>query len=148
VFPEIVTNYPRIYGGMGLADLCDAMHAYLKSHGIAEIQKDVYARIPHPAMTPAEAYRLMIAGKAEKVRLQDLAGRTAAVMVVPYPPGIPIWMPGEVLSGDDRDIIDFLLLYEDFDTTFPGFETEIHGVIRDPGDDRKVYSILCLKEDR
>jgi lysine decarboxylase/arginine decarboxylase len=148
VFPEIVKTYPRIYGGMGLADLCDAMHAYLKEHGIADIQKDVYARIPRPAMTPAEAYRMMIAGKAEKVRLQDLAGRTAAVMVVPYPPGIPIWMPGEVLSADDRDIIDFLLLYEDFDAAFPGFETEIHGVIRDAGDDRKVYSILCLREDR
>jgi len=123
------------------------MHAYLKDHGIAEIQKNVYARIPGPAMTPAEAYRRMVAGNAEKVRLQDLAGRTAAVMVVPYPPGIPIWMPGEILSGEDRDIIDFLLLYEDFDATFPGFETEIHGVIRDPGDDRKVYSILCLRED-
>jgi len=147
VFPEIVKTYPRIYGGLGLADLCDAMHAYLKDHGIAEIQKNVYARIPGPAMTPAEAYRRMVAGNAEKVRLQDLAGRTAAVMVVPYPPGIPIWMPGEILSGEDRDIIDFLLLYEDFDATFPGFETEIHGVIRDPGDDRKVYSILCLRED-
>ncbi|TAJ44180.1 Orn/Lys/Arg family decarboxylase [Methanofollis fontis] len=145
VFPGLDRAYPHRYAGMGLADLCNEMHAYLCEQRISSLLKNVIARIPEPSMTPAEAYRRMIAGEAEKVPVGEVAGRTAAVMVVPYPPGIPIWMPGEGLGPKDGEIITFLKVYEDFDATFPGFETEIHGVVRDEGDNRQVYSVLCLR---
>jgi arginine decarboxylase len=47
-----------------------------------------------PAMTPAEAFY----ARAERVPLENAAGRVAAEMVSPYPPGIPRVIPGERIS--------------------------------------------------
>ncbi|MDD4256028.1 MAG: Orn/Lys/Arg decarboxylase N-terminal domain-containing protein [Methanofollis sp.] len=147
VFPALTRAHPEIYGGMGLADLCDAMHAYLRRRNIAGVLKTVYAGIPEAVMTPAEAYRHLVAGETETVPIGSIIGRTAAVMVVPYPPGIPVLMPGERVLEEDRCLVNFLLLYGDFDTAFPGFETEIHGVVSEQTAEGKVVSVLCLKED-
>jgi arginine decarboxylase len=40
-------------------------------------------------ITPSEAYQHLIHGRTEEVRVADLPGRVAALMIVPYPPGIP-----------------------------------------------------------
>jgi arginine/lysine/ornithine decarboxylase len=37
---------------------------------------------------------------AERVRPADAAGRRAAAMVVPYPPGIPVLYPGELIAPE------------------------------------------------
>ena len=34
----------------------------------------------------------------EKVKLQDAIGRISVEMVCPYPPGIPLLIPGEILD--------------------------------------------------
>ena len=47
-------------------------------------------------------------------------GRMLAVMVVPYPPGIPLIMPGERLTAATKSIQDYLLYARDFDRKFPG----------------------------
>jgi arginine decarboxylase len=46
-------------------------------------------------------------------------------MVAPYPPGIPIIMPGERIT---QSVLKYLLCLESFDNHFPGFETETHGI--------------------
>jgi arginine decarboxylase len=123
------------------------MHAFLKAKSIATTTKNVYAVIPDTVTTPAEAYRQLVGGQVEKVRIKDLVGRIASVMVVPYPPGIPVWMPGERLTTESADIRDYLAIYEDFDNAFPGFETEIHGVsVEREKDGRRAYAIYCVKE--
>ncbi len=48
-------------------------------------------------------------------------------MLVPYPPGIPILMPGELLKEKGPQV-KFLLALEKFNRRFPGFEREIHGI--------------------
>jgi lysine decarboxylase len=53
------------------------------------------------AMNPRDAF---FAGR-EKVAIEDAEGRVAAEAVVPYPPGIPILVPGERWT---RPIIDYL----------------------------------------
>jgi len=75
-------------------------------------------------------------------------GRTLAVMIVPYPPGIPLIMPGERITKATKSIHDYLLAARDFDRRFPGFETDIHGLRFEPtaGGGRR-YLIDCLKED-
>jgi arginine decarboxylase len=45
-------------------------------------------------MSPAEAFF----AKADNVRLEAAAGRVAAEMVSPYPPGIPWILPGERIT--------------------------------------------------
>ena len=57
-----------------------------------------------------------------------MAGRIAAVMLVPYPPGIPMSMPGERLGGNDSPVIRLILAMEEFGKRFPGFERETHGI--------------------
>jgi arginine decarboxylase len=57
-----------------------------------------------------------------------MVGRIAAVMLVPYPPGIPMSMPGERLGGPESPVIKLILAMEQFGKRFPGFEREVHGI--------------------
>jgi len=62
--------------------------------------------VPEQAMTPRDAYF----STTRRIRLADAEGEIAAELVTPYPPGIPILAPGEVIS---RARIDYLLrVYE------------------------------------
>jgi arginine/lysine/ornithine decarboxylase len=54
------------------------------------------------ALAPREAY---FAARA-RVRLAAAVGRVAAEFVVPYPPGIPVLAPGEIVS---QEKIDYLI---------------------------------------
>ena len=65
-------------------------------------------------------------------------------MVVPYPPGIPILMPGESCGAADGPLLQYLSALETFDKRFPGFEHDIHGVARDT---QGNYAIECLELD-
>ena len=41
----------------------------------------------------------------EQVRLEDCAGRVCASAIIPYPPGIPLICPGEVITEEDISYI-------------------------------------------
>ena len=47
----------------------------------------------------------------ERVNLQDAIGRISVEMVCPYPPGIPLLIPGETL---DKARVDWLLEQKNF----------------------------------
>ena len=81
-----------------------------------------------PVLTPAQTYQKLVRGQTEKIRFRDMAGRIAAVMLVPYPPGIPMSMPGERLGSDTSPVIKLILAMEEFGQRFPGFERETHGI--------------------
>jgi len=49
-------------------------------------------------MTPSEACLSLVRESARARASDGLAGKTCAVMVAPYPPGIPLIMPGEKFS--------------------------------------------------
>ena len=76
--------------------------------------------LPEMAMRPADAYERLVHGRVESVEIDDLMGRTLAVMIVPYPPGIPLIMPGERITEATKSIHDYLLYARDFDQKFPG----------------------------
>ena len=82
-------------------------------------------------------------GQSQTVPLTGLGGRTAAVMVVPYPPGIPLLMAGEAAGELDQPVIGYLQALEAFDKHFPGFENDVHGVERAANGD---FLIECLSE--
>ena len=81
-----------------------------------------------PILTPAQTYQKLVRHKTERIRFAEMAGRIAAVMLVPYPPGIPMSMPGERLGGPDSPVIRLILAMEEFGKRFPGFEREVHGI--------------------
>ena len=142
--PDLVASYPGRYGDMTLRELCDEMHAEVRARATIELLDRAFAELPLPVTTPSEAYRRLVRGRTEQVPVSEMAGRVAAVMVVPYPPGIPILMPGERAGALDGPVLSYLLALEAFDAKFPGFAHDIHGVERD---ERGTFSIECLNDE-
>ncbi len=134
VFPELAFKYPH---GMTISALCQEMHSFLNVTNYNKLLKSAYAYLPEQCMTPACAYQELVANNVKPVKVTELAGKTAAVMVVPYPPGIPLIMPGEKFNPL---LVKYLQFYEDFNKRFPGFENELHGVNISGGE----YTIYCV----
>ena len=64
-------------------------------------------------------------------------------LVTPYPPGIPLLIPGEVFN---KKIVDYLKFSREFNEQCPGFETDIHGLVAEDGKDgKKHYFADCVK---
>lgn len=57
--------------------------------------------IPHLSLTPRDAFY----GETEWVPFRESAGRIIAEFIYVYPPGIPILLPGEVISQENIDYI-------------------------------------------
>jgi arginine decarboxylase len=60
-------------------------------------------------------------GKRHKILIQEATGKVSVEFVYLYPPGIPIVVPGEVLSGD---IIEAILEFKDLGLHVQGMEDE------------------------
>ncbi len=146
VFPELVGAYPDVYGEVGLKEHCNDIHGYWKEHKILEKMQDAFQVIPDQVMKPSEAYHQVVRKNVEFVELDQMMGRTPAVMMVPYPPGIPIMMGGEMMNEKAVPIFDYLKLRQDFENVFPGYESEIHGVERTERDGKKFFRTLCVKQ--
>jgi lysine decarboxylase len=93
-------------------------------------------------MTPHQAWQRQIKGEVETVTLDQLVGRVSANMILPYPPGVPLLMPGEMITEKSRTVLDFLLMLCSVGQHYPGFETDIHGAKL--GEDG-VYRVRVLK---
>lgn len=148
VLPSLVEAHPEAYAEMGLKDLCERVHKTYRTDNLPKAQRDMYTVLPEMTMRPSDAYESLVRGRVESVEIDDLMERTLAVMVVPYPPGIPLIMPGERITEATRSIQDYLLYARDFDQKFPGFETDIHGLRFEPAPGGKRYLVDCVKEGR
>jgi arginine decarboxylase len=142
VLPSIAHAGGGRYQGMGLRDLCDALHGCYRDNATAKALKSMYTALPEVAIKPADAYDRLVRGEVEAVPIDQLQGRIAAVMLVPYPPGIPLIMPGERFTAATRSILDYLAFARTFDQAFPGFDIDVHGLQTDAGE----YCVDCLVE--
>ncbi|MET3650715.1 Orn/Lys/Arg decarboxylase N-terminal domain-containing protein [Dyella japonica] len=141
VMPELVANHPDRYGSLGLRGLGDQMFAEMKRTNQTQHLQHAYSSLPDVRMSPADAYQQLLRVQVERVALADLAGRTLATSVVPYPPGIPMLMPGEVAGPADGPYVGYLKALQSWDHTFPGFGHDTHGVEVEDGE----YYLQCLK---
>lgn len=142
ILPQFVQSQPS-YERVGLRDLCDQIHAVYKENDVARLTTEMYLSDLVPAMKPAEAFAKMAHKDIERVPLDELAGRTTAVMVAPYPPGIPLLIPGEVFNDT---IISYLRFAREFNQRFPGFETYIHGLVAEEHQGETRYFVDCVIE--
>ena len=126
--PDLASKFPDRYGALTLKQLSDEMHAAMKQLSLPELLQQACDVEPDPVITPAETYQRLVREGTEKIKLAEMAGRISAVMLVPYPPGIPIRMPGERLGDATSPTLRFLLALEEFSKRFPGFEREVHGI--------------------
>jgi arginine decarboxylase len=141
VLPNVAAAGAERYAGMGLKDLGDEMWEHMKKSRQGHWQAQAYATLPIPEMTPRRAFQQLMAGDAEKVPLDRMVNRIVAVGVIPYPPGIPIVMPGENLGEADGPWLTYLRLLQEYGHRFPGFAKEVEGTEERDG----VYYVYCLK---
>ncbi|MBU3548690.1 arginine/lysine/ornithine decarboxylase [Polynucleobacter sp. P1-05-14] len=144
VLPEFVTKHPR-YERVGLKDICQQIHEFYKGRDVARMTTEMYTSDMVPAMMPSEAWAKMAHKEVDRVPLDQLEGRVTAMLVTPYPPGIPLLIPGERFN---KRIIDYLYFARDFNEKFPGFETDIHGLVKASIDGKSEYYVDCVRQER
>jgi arginine decarboxylase len=140
--PEFATKYPK-YERVGLKDIANLIHAFYRDHDVAKMTTEMYLSDMIPAMPPSEAFAKMAHRDIERVSIDHLENRVTAMLVTPYPPGIPLLIPGERFN---KRIVDYLKFARDFNEKFPGFETDIHGLVKDEIDGRKAYFVDCVRD--
>jgi len=145
VFPEMATAFPEHYAKVGLKTHANAIHQWFKDHHILDKMQEAFQIIPDQAMKPADAYHELVKKNVEYVELDHMMGRIPAVMVVPYPPGIPIMMGGEIMNEKAKPIFTYLKLRQDFENVFPGYESDIHGVERITRNGKRYFRTMCVK---
>ena len=100
-------------------------------------------------MKPSDAFACIAHGKTERVEIDRLEGRVSTTLLTPYPPGIPLLIPGEKFN---RKIVDYLRFTRAFNKAFPGFDTDVHGLmsiveLEGVGVDDGKYFVDCVRED-
>ncbi|WP_346824888.1 arginine/lysine/ornithine decarboxylase [Ralstonia solanacearum] len=141
VLPEFVRQYPQ-YERIGLRELCDGIHSVYKANDVARVTTEMYLSNMEPAMKPSDAWAKMAHRETERVAIDNLEGRITAILLTPYPPGIPLLIPGERFN---RTIVQYLQFARDFNKLFPGFETDIHGLVEEEIDDKVGYFVDCVR---
>ena len=139
--PEIAAQHPARYGRIGMRELGDELFAYLRESGPGDVLNAAYETLPAADLTPREAYQHLVTGEVELVPTENLARRTAANAVMPYPPGIPMLMSGENFGAADSPQIEYLRSMQNRERQFPGFSGVIEGAEMIDG----VYHVLCVK---
>ena len=143
ILPEFCAAHRR-YERLGLRDLCQAIHAVYTQGDIARLTTDMYLSDLQPAMKPSEAYARIAHRDTERVAIDALEGRITTSLLTPYPPGIPLLIPGERFN---RKILAYLQFVREFNERFPGFDTDVHGlVIEEDSFGRKHYFVDCVRD--
>ncbi len=142
VLPSLVETDPALYGEMTMQQLGRRMIDFLKKHNPSEQLNKAYSSLPRMDMLPRKAYTQLVQDNVELVSIYELAGRTAANSVIPYPPGIPMLMSGENFGDQQSPQIAYLQALQAWDDAFPGFEHETEGAEKEHG----VYHVMCIKK--
>ena len=115
ILPEFCAAHPR-YERMGLKDLCQSIHEMYARSDIARLVTEMYLSDLQPAMKPSDAFAHIAHRKTERVAIDELEGRITTALLTPYPPGIPLLIPGERFN---RKIVDYLRFARDVQRRLP-----------------------------
>ncbi len=145
ILPEFCAAHPR-YERMGLRDLSQSIHEMYAKDDIARLTTEMYLSDLQPAMKPSDAFACIAQHKTERVEIDRLEGRITTSLLTPYPPGIPLLIPGERFN---RRIVDFLRFTREFNAAFPGFDTDVHGLVEedDEGAAARRYYVDCVRAE-
>ena len=141
ILPEFCQQFPH-YEKIGLKELCQQIHDTYKSSDVARMTTEMYLSVMQPAMKPSDAFAKMAHREIDRVEIDDLEGRATAVLLTPYPPGIPLLIPGERFN---KTIVEYLKFARMFNQRFPGFDTDIHGLVEEVIDGTRRYFVDCVQ---
>ena len=94
-------------------------------------------------MRPADAWARLAHREIDRVEIDQLEGRITCVLLTPYPPGIPLLIPGERFNAT---IVRYLKFAKSFNQKFPGFDTDILGLVADETSRRSRYYVDCVSQ--
>jgi arginine decarboxylase len=140
--PELLAANQQRYAGIGLRDLAEQVFSAMKTQRMTSTLNQAFAVLPKVCFSPVETYERLVRNAIEQVGLKEAAGRIVATAIVPYPPGIPLLMPGEHLGEANGPLLSYLAALESFDMKFPGFAHDTHGVEVIEGG----YKLLVLRQ--
>ncbi|MDP2004120.1 MAG: lysine decarboxylase, partial [Rubrivivax sp.] len=143
ILPEFCAAHPK-YDRLGLKDLCQQIHQMYAKGDIARLTTEMYLSDIQPAMKPSDAFAYIAHRKTERVPIDALEGRITTSLLTPYPPGIPLLIPGERFN---KKICDYLRFTREFNAAFPGFDTDVHGLVEvdEEGAGRRYY-VDCVRD--
>ena len=145
VLPEFCSNFQN-YERVGLKDLCSQLHDVHNRNDVAKLTTEMYLSNMEPVLRPADAFASLARGKTERVPIDDLEGRVTTSLLTPYPPGIPLLIPGERFNNI---IVRYLRFAREFNSSFPGFEADIHGLVVERDESGcKNYFVDCISDKR
>jgi arginine/lysine/ornithine decarboxylase len=108
-----LSDHRRILATLSMADddettarLCEALEALVGA--APSIDRPAPVHVPDPADLELEVVDLprdAFFGPAQSVPAEEAVGRIAAEQITPYPPGIPVIVPGERI---DEKVVDYL----------------------------------------
>jgi arginine/lysine/ornithine decarboxylase len=126
---------------MGLKDLAAKLFEAMRRLKTTDYLAKAFSLLPKAPRSPGQAYETLVKGEVETLTLDQVAGRSVATGIVPYPPGIPLLMPGEEVGAAYGPILGYIKSLEAIDRLFPGFGHDTHGVENRGG----TYEIQCLR---
>jgi arginine decarboxylase len=138
ILPEFCAAHPT-YERMGLRDLSQSIHETYVKHDVARLVTEMYLSDLHPAMKPSDAYARIAHRDTERVAIEALEGRITTSLLTPYPPGIPLLIPGERFN---KKIVDYLRFARAFNAKYPGFDTDVHGLVEN---EDGSYYVDCVR---
>jgi arginine decarboxylase len=141
ILPEFCAQQPS-YERVGLRDLCQQIHDMYKANDVARVTTEMYLSDMQPSMKPSDAFACMAHREIDRVEIDQLEGRVTSVLLTPYPPGIPLLIPGERFN---RPIVQFLQFARNFNQQFPGFDTDIHGLVEHKEGGKLRYFVDCVR---
>ena len=142
VLPEFCQHHSK-YERMGLRELSQSIHETYAKGDIARLTTEMYLSDLQPAMKPSEAFARIAHRDTERVPIEELEGRITSAMLTPYPPGIPLLIPGERFN---RRIVEYLRFVQEFNARYPGFDTDVHGLVENETEGfRRSYYVDCVR---
>ena len=127
MLPDLYAEDPDFYRNMRIQDLAAGIHRLICQHDLPRLMQRAFDVLPEMKLTPHQMFQEQVRGNVETCELDQLVGKVAANMILPYPPGVPLVMPGEMITEESRAVLDFLLMLCSIGERYPGFETDIHG---------------------
>ncbi len=141
ILPNLYKEAPRFYRKYTIQKLAEEIHNLYIEHDLCGHMYRAYETQAEMVLTPYHARQHIIKNKVKKIPLEKLEGEVCSEMILPYPPGIPLILPGERITKESRCLLEFLLTLNKIGLEYPGIETSIHGVTWDEQDNAYTH---CL----
>ncbi len=126
--PSLYQEDPAFYKEMRVQELAQGIHDLTIKYQLPELMFKAFDVLPEMKMTPHKAWQEELRSNVEEVPLREMVDRISANMILPYPPGVPLVLPGEMVTTQSLPVLDFLEMLCEIGAHYPGFETDIHGL--------------------